>query len=281
MGDFNEHTYAAQDGLLLYYRTYGIPLSDRLPVLCLPGLTRNSQDFHCLAKRLGDTRYVICPDYRGRGRSAYDTEARNYQARTYLNDIRHLLVVTGTHRVIVVGASMGGLLAMGLGAIVPTILAGVILNDIGPVLGAGLDGILAYAGTDRPVPDWAAAAREFHHLLPQTSFQTDDDMERAVRATWCEGSDGMLHVNWDIRLVQSLRNGPPLPDLWALFRSLRQVPVLALRGEFSDILNRETLERMAVEHDGLKRIEVQRTGHTPSLNEPEAVQAIDAFLASL
>ena len=55
MGDFSEHTYTAQDGLLLYYRTYGTPLSARLPVLCLPGLTRNAQDFHCLAKRLGDS----------------------------------------------------------------------------------------------------------------------------------------------------------------------------------------------------------------------------------
>jgi pimeloyl-ACP methyl ester carboxylesterase len=281
MGDFSEHIYTAQDGLVLYYRTYGTPLSARLPVLCLPGLTRNAQDFHCLAKRLGDSRYVICPDYRGRGRSAYDTDSRNYQPRTYLDDIRHLLVVTGAHRVIVVGASMGGLLAMGLGAIVPTTLAGVILNDIGPVLGTGLDGILAYAGTDRPVSDWAAASREFRRLLPQINFQTDDDMERAVRATWRQGNDGMLHVNWDIRLVQSLRDGPPLPDLWRLFRSLRQIPVLALRGELSDILDRETVERMAAEHDGLMRIEVKRTGHTPSLNEPEAVQAIDAFLDAL
>ena len=91
----------------------------------------------------------------------------------------------------------------------------------------------------------------------------------------------MLHVNWDIQLVQSLRSGPPLPDLWRLFRSLRQLPVLVLRGEFSDILDRETLARMAAEHDGLTQIEVKRTGHTPSLNEPEAVQAIDAFLDTL
>ncbi len=281
MGNFNEHTYTAQDGLQLYFRTYGTPHSQRLPVLCLPGLTRNSEDFHCLATRLRESHYVICPDYRGRGKSAYDTDFRNYQPRTYLDDIRHLLVVTATHRVIVIGTSMGGLLTMGLGAIMPSILAGVILNDIGPGIGSELDGILAYAGTDRPVPDWQTAAREFRRALPRASFQTEDDMERAVRGTWRQGADGMLHVDWDIRLVQPLLSDAPLPDLWRLFRCLRRVPVLALRGEISDILDRENFQRMAAEHNGLVRVEVKRTGHAPSLNEPEAVHAIDAFLEDL
>ena len=91
----------------------------------------------------------------------------------------------------------------------------------------------------------------------------------------------MLHVDWDIRLVQPLLSDAPLPDLWRLFRCLRRVPVLALRGEISDSLDRENFQRMAAEHNGLVRVEVKRTGHAPSLNEPEAVHAIDAFLEDL
>ncbi len=281
MRDFSEHIYTSQDGLPLYYRSYGTAYSNQPPVLCLPGLTRNSQDFHRLAMHLGKSRYVICPDYRGRGKSAYDTDPNRYQPRTYLDDIRHLLVVAGVHRVIVIGTSMGGLLAMGLGVIAPAILRGVIFNDIGPGIGAGLDSILAYAGTDRPVADWDAAAREFRHALPRATFQSDDDLQLAIRGTWRERDDGMLHVDWDIRLVQYMLKGPPLPDLWRLFRCLRRVPALAFRGENSDILDRETFQRMAAEHDGLVQVEVKRTGHTPSLNEPESVHAIDAFLKSL
>jgi pimeloyl-ACP methyl ester carboxylesterase len=278
MDDFIEHTYSAQDGLSLYYRTYGPQLSYHLPVLCLPGLTRNADDFHNLAERLAQSRQVITLDYRGRGRSAYDPDPTNYQPRTYLEDIRHLLVIVGVHRVIVVGTSMGGLLAMGLGVIAPSTLAGVILNDIGPGFGAGLRSILAYAGTDRPMPNWESATQEFRRVLKNTVFQTDDDMDKAIRATWREASDGVLHVNWDIRLVQPLLNRESLPDLWKLFSCLRRVPVLALRGELSDILDRNTLHRMAKEHGGLTQIEVKQTGHAPSLNEPEAVKAIDAFL---
>lgn len=281
MSNYSEHFYTAQDGLRLYFRIYGSSLYSGVPVLCLPGLTRNAKDFHPLALRLGSARQVICPDYRGRGKSEFDRHAANYQPRTYLEDIRHLLTIIGIHHVVIAGTSMGGLLAMGLGVTTPTTLAGVILNDIGPDISDGLRGILKYAGIDRPMPDWQSAANEFRRIHPNTEFQNDEDRRRAIRATWRERSDGMLHVDWDTRIIQPLLNGSPLPDLWKLFRSLRHIPVLALRGELSDILSHETLQRMTVEHPGMMTVEVKNTGHTPSLNEPESIDAIDSFFSKL
>src|SRR5713226_6270456 len=110
----------AQDGLQLFYRDYGNPHGSRVPLLCLTGLTRNSQDFADLAERCAGTRRVICPDYRGRGRSAYDPDWRRYEPMTYLNDIGHVLLANDIHRVVVVGTSLGGLLAMGLAVMRPT-----------------------------------------------------------------------------------------------------------------------------------------------------------------
>jgi len=173
---------------------------------------------------------------------------------------------------------MGGLLAMGLGVTIPSTLSGVILNDIGPELGNGISRIFSYAGIDRPMPDWKHATLEFQRVFKNTIFQTDDDMNKAIRATWREGMDGMLHVNWDTRLVEPLITREPLPDLWKLFRSLRRLPVLALRGQISEILNPQTLHRMAAEHDNFTHVEVERTGHAPSLNESESIEAINDFL---
>ena len=76
MTGYAERTYSAQDGLRLHYRDYGDTLSPDLPVLCLTGLTRNARDYHGIAVRLAETRRVVCPDYRGRGRSAYDPDWR-------------------------------------------------------------------------------------------------------------------------------------------------------------------------------------------------------------
>ena len=117
-------------------------------------------------------------------------------------------------------------------------------------------------------------------MLPNTIFQSKEDFEQAVRATWVKGKDGQLHINWDRNIVKQLRKNESIPDLWHLFRSLRRLPVLALRGEYSKILTKNTFRRMAAEHQKLSPVEVKRTGHAPSLNEPESIQAIDEFLQS-
>jgi len=252
MSDFRECRYTAQDGLSLYYRDYGDADAPATPVLCLAGLTRNARDFHRLALRLAAGRRVLCPDYRGRGRSDYDPDSANYRPETYLNDIRHLLAATGAHRVVVIGTSMGGLLAMAMGAAMPTALAGVILNDVGPeVEASGIERILAYIGADRPHPDWDSAAADLKTMFPHLSLSSDDEWRAAARATWREGADGTLHVDWDVKLVEALRNGPPPPDLWPMFRSLAPFPTLAIRGALSDVLSAATFEKMAAMRPGL------------------------------
>ena len=55
-----------------------------VPVLCLPGLTRNSRDFVELAQHLCAEHEVLTADLRGRGRSAWDPDASHYQVPTYV-----------------------------------------------------------------------------------------------------------------------------------------------------------------------------------------------------
>jgi pimeloyl-ACP methyl ester carboxylesterase len=278
---FAERTYSAQDGLRLYYRDYGDPLGPGTPLLCLTGLTRNSHDYHDLASRLSATRRVICPDYRGRGRSAYDPDWRNYQPRSYVGDILQLLAAANLHRVIVVGSSLGGLLAMGLAVIQPACLAGVILNDVGPDIDRnGFDRIRAYIGRDHPQPDWPAAIRFVKETFHTVGEKSEADWRRIAEGTFRPGTDGRLHVAWDIGLAKPLEQPQAIPDLWRLFGALRRIPTLAFRGALSDLLTAETFDRMQHEHPALQRITVAGVGHIPTLAEPEAHHAIDDFLAS-
>ena len=81
-----------------------------------------------------------------------------YHPRVLLDDLRHLLVACGLHKFVVIGTSMGGLLATGIGAVAPSTLRGVILNDIGPEIGhSGVGRILDYIGRDHPQKDWDGA----------------------------------------------------------------------------------------------------------------------------
>lgn len=283
-----ERRYTAQDGLQLFFNDWGEPDWPATPVLCLPGLTRNSRDFAGLARRLSHPaqprpRRVIAPDLRGRGRSAYDPDWRNYNARTYLDDIRHLLTLLGIERVIVVGVSMGGLLGMAMATAMPTVLAGLVINDIGPAIDSGGSGrILNYVSADRPQPDWPSAAQHLRKMLPTLSLRGEDEWLEFARATFREGDDGLLHFDWDTNLIRPLgREMSSGVDLWALWRALGRKPALVIRGELSDILSEATLARMAVEKPDLRQFTLPGVGHAPTLNEPPVREVMDDFLSQL
>lgn len=277
---YRERRFTAQDGLSLYYRDYGDPLSQRRPLLCLGGLARNSKDFHRFAERLAGSRRVVCPDYRGRGRSDYDPDWRNYRPETYVGDLFHLMAAAHLHKVVVLGLSMGGLLAMGLSVLAPSQIAAVILDDVGPeVSDAGVERIRAYVGRDHPQPDLASAVAECKRLFPNLGPTDEAAWRRFAEATFREGDDGLLHVDWDISLAKALSHNSH--DLWVYYRALRPFPALAFRGALSDVLSAETFARMAEVKPDLVAVTVPGVGHVPLLENPMVEQAIDGFLAQI
>jgi len=277
---YRERRFTARDGLGLHFCDYGDPAAAALPLLCLAGLTRNASDFHPLASRLAGDRRVLCLDLRGRGRSDRDPQWRNYEPRAYLDDIAQMLALANAHRFIAVGTSFGGVLAMALGALMPSALAGAVLNDVGPEIGQGfVDDLLAYIRTDRPQPDWASAAEAIRTHMPSAVFQTEAMFQAMVRNTYREGEDGLLHFDWDVNIVRPLlEDRRPPPDLWPFFRGLRAIPMLAFRGETSDVLSPDCFARMGREHPDIRRVTVPGTGHAPTLTEPECIAALDEFL---
>ena len=277
---YRERRFLTQDGLSLYYRDYDGGSAAGAPLLCLSGITRNSADFAALAGAHANERRIVCLDYRGRGESDRAGDWRTYTPETYVNDIRHLIVAAGLHHFVLVGTSMGGFLSMGLGALVPAAIAGVVLNDVGPKIeAAATAAIVDYVGTDRPVADWPAAVAAVKERF--TGFEAWDDatFEDTARATYREGDDGRLHFNWDVNLAQPIRRSSGArQDLWAMFRSLHHVPVLAIRGGNSDLLTDAGLQAMLDDHPDIAGVTVPGVGHAPRLHEPEAAKAISAFL---
>ncbi|HKZ10263.1 MAG TPA: hypothetical protein VJL61_06110 [Rhodanobacteraceae bacterium] len=60
--------------------------------------------------------------------------------------------------------------------------------------------------------------------------------------------------------------------------ALTQLPILAIRGELSDILSAETPDDMGRRQAGMRSAIVAGVGHATMLDEPEAVDAIERFL---
>jgi pimeloyl-ACP methyl ester carboxylesterase len=281
---WRDRHFASADGLRLYYRDYPAAVAGRLPVLCLPGLTRNCRDFEGTALRLQPMRRVLTPDLRGRGRSQYDPQWRNYHPGTYLDDLARLLRDAGVERAILLGTSLGGILSMLIAATAPQVPAAVILNDIGPeVAPEGMRRIAGYVGRHAPVASWEEAAAQMRAMYGVAMPDAlDEDWMAFARRSYTE-VDGTPRLDVDPAVGEAVRAAPSsgAPDLWPVYAALGPLPVLAIRGELSDVLSAATLERMAREKPDLERLTVPRRGHPPLLDEPGCVAAIDAFLGRL
>jgi pimeloyl-ACP methyl ester carboxylesterase len=281
---WQDRYFTSADGLRLHYRDYVAAEPGRVPVLCLPGLTRNCRDFETVAPRIQRTRRVLCADLRGRGLSQHDPHWQNYHPGTYVADIARLLADAGVPRVIVLGTSLGGILAMLIAATTPQVLAGVILNDVGPeVAPEGLKRISTYVGKSPQVSNWAEAAAQAKATYGLAwPGATDEDWMNLARRSYTE-VDGTPRLAMDPMIGEAVRAAPAgaAPDLWPVFGALQPIPTLAMRGAISDVLSQQTFDRMAAEKPDLVRVTVAGRGHPPMLDEPDSVAAIDAFLARL
>ncbi|MEX2495385.1 MAG: alpha/beta hydrolase [Woeseia sp.] len=273
----------SHDGLRLFYRDFAGGHS-ACPVLCLPGLTRNSRDFSDLAKHLSPARRVLAPDLRGRGLSEHDPEWRNYHPGTYLRDIWSLLDELGIERVIVIGTSLGGLIAMGMAVQNADRLAAVVMNDVGPEIAPeGLARISKYTGRLPPVASWEQAIAQTKSVYGESwPGLTEQEWRKMAERAYCAGPDGLPKLDSDPAIGRAVRElGPQSGDPWQVFDALGETPTLVLRGEHSDILSEETLHRMRQRKPDLVTVTVANRGHVPLLDEPDCIEAIDNFLGSL
>lgn len=248
-----------------------------MPLLCLPGLVRTAGDFAGVAARHGKDRLVVALDYVGRGGSARARPVARYAPPALLRDVMDVCAALYLERAVVLGTSFGGLLAMALGAARPGLLAGVVLNDIGPELGQeGAGQVRRYVGDDPALPDLAASVLHLRRVLPDLSLHSDADWRDFALLTYAPGADGRWHPLWDIRIARLMAETPP--DLWPLFGALAHVPLLLVHGGRSRLLLAETVARMRAARPDMVVATVPESGHAPTLAEPEAVAALEEFL---
>lgn len=276
---------SAPDGLRLHASCYGQRSSPKTPVVCLPGLARTAADFEALAHALADgahPRRVIALDYRGRGRSGYDRNPENYSLPVELADVLAVVTALDAMPAIFVGTSRGGILAMLLAAVRPTAIAGVVLNDIGPVIEPqGLMRIKGYVGKlpqPRNFEDGAEILRRlFHNQFPRLG---PADWLASARRTFKE-EKGRMVPTYDVKLAKTMEAINPehsIPPLWKQFDALAHVPVMAIRGANSDILSPATFDAMRARHAKLETLEVPDQGHAPLLVEADIIARIASFV---
>jgi pimeloyl-ACP methyl ester carboxylesterase len=289
VSNYTPISYTSKDGLALYARDYQASAGPaHLPVICIHGLTRNSSDFDEIAPQIAAlSRRVIAVDVRGRGHSQRDPNPDNYNPNVYADDIEKLMHDLGIARAVFVGTSMGGLITLTLAGRNIELVAGAVLNDIGPVISPkGLARIAGYAGRTASVSSWEEAADAIRDIN-QCAFPDNSGEEwlKWARRAFEQDEAGTLSARYDPSIAIALQTGKLKPTSLALRlafkRLVKRRPVLLVRGALSDLVEPHQAAWMRRTAPEMQYAEVAGVGHAPMLTEPEALAAIRHFMAQV
>lgn len=283
MPAYLDYWYQSQEGLQLYAREYPND-SAEATLVCVPGLTRNSADFADLCEQLNDRYRIFAVDLRGRGQSEYDSVPQNYHVGVYVQDIQLLLQKLAAEKVILIGTSLGGLVSMMVSAMNPDAISGLIINDIGPEINpAGLERIASYITSKTSPPSNWQQATERTRLVLQREYPNfaEEDWQSLARRLYRQ-QNGEIRLDYDPAisvLFEQQQQNTDTADMWPVFESLSSIPMMAIRGELSDILLADTASKMQTRHPQLTLLDVPEVGHAPLFEDPQVTQKVVNFLA--
>jgi len=263
----------------LAYAEWTGPRPDAPVLLCVHGLTRNGRDFDTLAQALCAHYRVVCPDVPGRGKSAWLSDAGDYNYPLYLADMTALIARLDVPRVDWLGTSMGGLIGMLLAALPEAPICKLVLNDIGALIPkVGLERIASYVGLDPSFPDAAALEATLRQLAAPFGPLTDAQWHQLAMHSIRRKPDGSIGFNYDPKIAEAMRQGPidDIP-LWPTWDAIT-ASTLVLRGVESDILPRDVAEAMTQRGPRAKLVQFAGIGHAPALMAEDQIAAIRDFL---
>jgi pimeloyl-ACP methyl ester carboxylesterase len=286
-------TWTAPDGLTLageHWAPKSVELQiaeTSIPVLCLPGLSRNTRDFHDIASFLQSAgHHVYALDYRGRGNSDWDKDWNNYSLPVEAGDIDTAIELLELERFALLGTSRGGLHALAMADRYPAErMAAVIFNDVGPrIERSAIKRIAASIGQKMKFSSLEGVAEHQRNSLgPQfPAFSENDWYKLANQLATSHEAQTVLDYDPSLaRMFDDLDDETALPELWSYYEMLTDRPVAVVRGEHSDLLSTTTSQRMLDIHSGAMMKTIPGQGHAPVLWEPETHDFIESFLKNL
>jgi len=268
------------NGLELHYLDWGN--AGAVPLVCVHGYTSSAEPFNGLARHFCDRFHIVAPDVRGHGESAWSPDGA-YQYRDQVSDLAGLVDLLGLTRFVLIGTSMGGIIAMAYAEAHAERLLGLVINDIGPDVEGGSQRITQTVGA-RPeefatLEDAMAYRRE---ISPVTASRPMGDQRELALGVLRQRPDGRWVWKMDPAYIQQrVRHGaPPRPELWPVLRSL-PCPTMVVWGTESDVLSGAQAARMVGELPRGELVTVPGVAHAPTLVEPVVLAALEHFLGAV
>ena len=268
------------NGLELRYLDWGN--AGATPVVCVHGYTSSAEPFNGLARHFHGRFHIVAPDVRGHGESAWSPGGA-YQYRDQVSDLAGLVDRLGLTRFVLIGTSMGGIIAMAYAQTHAERLLGLVINDIGPDVEGGSQRITQMVGA-RPeefatLEDAMAYRRE---ISPVTASRPISDQRELALGVLRQRPDGRWVWKMDPAYIrQRVQHGaPPRPALWPVLRSLL-CPTMVVWGTESDVLSGAQAKRMVEALPRGELVTVPGVAHAPTLVEPVVLTALERFLGTV
>jgi pimeloyl-ACP methyl ester carboxylesterase len=273
--------------------THGLSLhalewsADGTALLFLHGFSNDAHVWDWIAPVVAPHYRTLAFDQRGHGDSDRDPEGR-YDHETMARDANAALESLGISRVVIVGHSMGGRVAMRFAGLFPEKLAGLVIVDSAPDLDArGTTRI----SLDVQQQDWSfASVADYQRVLERQYAATKPEILAKLAVHWTRRRpDGRYELRLDPGFMKA-RQGVSAEDakkwseqeakhLWAALAKL-PCPALVIRGAASDVMSAEVADKMVDDVIPNAKLEtIARAGHSVMLDNPEAFEkALCAFI---
>ncbi len=264
-------------GLQLHYLDWGNAAAP--PLVCVHGYTGSADAFNGFARHFRDRFHIVALDVRGHGESAWSPDGA-YTYRDQAGDLAAFADQLGLGQFVLLGTSMGGIIAMTYAMEHRERLRALVLNDVGPDVEHGSQRITQMVGS-RPdefatLDDAMAYRRE---ASPIVAGRDAADQRELALGVLRQRPDGKWGWKMDPAYIrQRVERGAPVrPDLWP---ALSQVacPALVVWGTDSDVLSKAQAQRMVETLPQGKLLAVPSVGHAPSLVEPASLDGLERFL---
>lgn len=261
----------------LHYLEWGA--ADAPDIVCVHGYTGSADAFNALARHLQDRFHIFAFDVRGHGESAWSPSGA-YRYEDQASDLAGFVGGLGLDKFVLIGTSMGGIIAMTYAAEYAERLSGLVINDIGPEAEAGTQRITQMVGSR---PDEFATLEEAmayrRSASPILAARNAEDQHELALGVLRQRADGKWRWKMDPAYIrQRVERGAPVrPPLWPALQAL-PCPTLVVWGSDSDVLSEAQARRMV---DALPRgelVEVPGIGHAPTLVEPQSLAALEGLL---
>ena len=262
----------------------------RLPVICVAGYNRNMIDYadfvRLASQTLGGANPIVLVDLKGRGRSTSRPRLTDYSSLADADDLIDIAAALGIERAVFVGQGYGGQVLMGLAAARPSLIAGTVLVDSGPVsdsrglvrLRTTLNDLTGVRGEASLRPMLRRMVSADYPGTPEAALDS-----LAFRSHFVD-KRGRLQPLFDpalIKLLEPFDLDDVLVAQWPLFDALSSSPLMMMRTQLTQQLRRETFEEMMKRRRDAEAFVIEAQGSPALLDNADDVQPITDFVRKL